>query len=113
MKAMLEKRRKQATLTVGSLSLLLIISWLPGFIKRFGGMKGSHPGLPKATIYLFFLNSFGNPILYTLCSNDFKKFVWKKIKQCCSKQEAGIQMTKTSKKSNVIQKRNHVAGHLT
>ena len=80
MKNMLERRRRQATLTVGSLSLLLMISWLPGFIKRFGGMKGSHPGLSKATIYLFFLNIFGNPILYTICSNDFKKYVWKKIK---------------------------------
>ena len=90
MKNMMEKRRKQATVTVGSLSLLLVISWLPGFIKRFGGMKGSHPGLSKATIYLFFLNSFGNPILYTLCSNDFKKFVWKKIKLCFFKQQTGM-----------------------
>ena len=79
-KLMLERRQKQATLTVGSLSLLLILSWLPGLIKRFGGLKGSHPGLSKATIYLFFINSFGNPILYTLCSRDFKNVVQRSIK---------------------------------
>lgn len=78
-KQMYEKRRKQATLTVGSLSLLLIVSWLPSFIKRFGGLKHTHPGLSKATIYLYFINSFGNPILYTLCSKDFKVFVRKKL----------------------------------
>ena len=82
MKIMLKKRQRQATLTVGSLSLLLVISWLPGFIKRLGGLQKTHPGLSKATIYLFFLNCFGNPILYTLCSRDFKSEVQKKIKSC-------------------------------
>lgn len=86
MKNLMEQRRRQATITVGSLSLLLILSWLPGFIKRFGGLQGQHPGLSKATIYLFFLNSFGNPILYTLCSHDFKKFVVKRAKLCMFKQ---------------------------
>lgn len=84
-KLLLEKRRKQATLTVGSLSMLLIISWLPGLIKRFGGLKNSHPGLSKATIYLFFINSFGNPILYTLCSQDFKTVVQQSMKRWAKK----------------------------
>ena len=104
MKTMLEKRRRQATITVGSLSLLLIMSWLPGFIKRFGGMKGSHPGLSQATIYLYFLNSFGNPILYTLCSHDFKTFVLKKIKSCMCKAEPTVQILR--KKTGATQVKN-------
>ena len=75
-----ETRTYKALLTVCSLSGLFIVSWLP-FIS-FTILKMVAPDLSAAAVtfdsaclYCLFVNSFGNPVLYSLTNRRFGDYV--------------------------------------
>jgi hypothetical protein len=71
------KANYKALVMVCSLSGLFIISWVPYIIYTF--MKSKNPEIPQAldllAFHCIYLNSFGNPILYTLTNKRFGTYV--------------------------------------
>ena len=63
--------------TVCSLSGLYLISWVPFIVYTVFQSIGlpSHPVLRLMAFYCNFLNTFGNPILYTFTNRRFGKYV--------------------------------------
>ena len=76
--------RRTAT-TLGTLSTLLLVSWLPNIIQHFLSL----PGVRRWCFYLYFLNTAGNPIIYTLVNRDFKNYARRRIVSAISKDQAG------------------------
>ena len=67
----------KALLMVCALSGLFILSWVPYII--FTLMKSKNPEIPQAldllAFHCIYINSFGNPILYTLTNKRFGLYV--------------------------------------
>lgn len=77
-------RRTLSTLT--SLAALLVISWLPNILFHLLPLHGYHwRHFRRAVMYLYFLNTVGNPILYTLVNRDFKNYAKRQIVSFISK----------------------------
>ncbi|KAL5263721.1 hypothetical protein ACHWQZ_G008932 [Mnemiopsis leidyi] len=76
-KRMEERANFRALLMVCSLSGLFIVSWTPYVIFTFLKMKS--PSVPAAldllAFHCIFLNSFGNPVLYTITNRRFGAYV--------------------------------------
>ena len=72
-----EKGNYRALLMVCCLSGLFIISWTPYLVYTF--LKIKRPNMPAAldllAFHCIFINSFGNPILYTVTNKRFGLFV--------------------------------------
>ena len=72
-----ERANYKALVMVCSLSGLFIVSWTPYVIFTFLKMKSPSvpPALDLLAFHCIFINSFGNPILYTLTNKRFKEYV--------------------------------------
>ena len=76
-----EKKKKEsnykALLMVCSLSGLFIVSWVPYITFTFLKMKSPDisPSLDLLAFHCIFINSFGNPILYSLTNKRFGEYV--------------------------------------
>ena len=72
-----ERANYRALIMVCSLSGLFIVSWTPYVIFTF--LKIRSPSVPPAldllAFHCIFLNSFGNPILYTITNRRFGAYV--------------------------------------
>lgn len=82
-----EGRSMQRTLkTLGSLSALLVVSWLPNIVNHLVLLEADacRP-FRRAVMYLYFLNTSGNPILYTLVNRDFKNYAKRQLVSMISK----------------------------
>ena len=75
----------KALVMVCSLSGLFIVSWSPYLAFTF--LKMRHPELPQVldliAFHFIFLNSFGNPILYTLTNRRFGAFIYTTLRRAC------------------------------
>lgn len=99
-----EKRGIRRTVTtLGSLSALICISWLPNIMKHWLPVRGeTWRPFRRAVMYLYFLNTTGNPVLYTLVNRDFKNYARRQIASAISKEVAdssGKQRTCTARLS--------------
>eukprot|EP00116_Pleurobrachia_bachei_P005752 sb/3466014/ len=87
-----DRGMKRTFLTLGALSSVILVSWVPNIAHMLGGT--SLPDLyGRLATYLFFTNSVGNPILYTLVNRDFKNFARRRIVSAISRDVNGIQNT--------------------
>ena len=75
----------KALVMVCSLSGLFIVSWSPYLAFTF--LKMRHPELPQVldliAFHFIFLNSFGNPILYTLTNRRFGAYIYTTLTRAC------------------------------
>ena len=78
---MRERRSIRRTVTtLGSLSALLLVSWLPNILQHLLPLYGARwRHFRRAVMYLYFFNTAGNPILYTLVNRDFKNYAKRQI----------------------------------
>ena len=72
---------RQASITIGAVSGLFVISWLPYIIRQLLMIKtNSELNWPFRPDILFYeLSIFGNPIIYTIVNKRFKNFLKCKI----------------------------------
>lgn len=84
---MRERRSLRRTVTtLGSLAALLLVSWLPNILEQLLPLYGHRwRHFRRAVMYLYFLNTAGNPILYTLVNRDFKNYAKRQIVSFISK----------------------------
>ena len=76
---------QRAIFMIGGLSAVLIISWIPMMTKRFGWNFTSAPiYMKRATIYLYFLNTFANPLIYTLVNKEFAEYSKRLLTRWCT-----------------------------
>lgn len=72
-----ERRNYRALIMVCALSGLFIVSWTPYLVYTFLKMK--QPNMPAAldllAFHCIFINSFGNPILYSITNKRFGSYV--------------------------------------
>jgi hypothetical protein len=82
-----ERRSIRRTVTtLGSLAGLLLVSWLPYILQHLLPLYGDRwKHFRRAVMYLYFLNTAGNPILYTLVNRDFKNYAKRQIVSFISK----------------------------
>ena len=76
------QRQRKSTTTVGLVSALLLISWVPAVTKRLEWGGYASVSLKRATIYLYFINTFANPIVYTLVNRTFVRSAQHKLFKC-------------------------------
>lgn len=77
----------QTLLTLGSLSALLVVSWFPNVLTHLLGHKDSRwRNFHVAAMYLYFLNTAGNPIIYTLVNREFKNYAKRQIVSVITKE---------------------------
>ena len=95
------------SVTVYCISGLFLISWFPYVVHTLCKSVGiqTHPALQLIAYYSNFLNTFCNPILYTLTNRRFGRFVKGLISSviCCTyfwksdpKRRSNLKMTSTS-----------------
>ena len=105
-----ERANYRALLMVCSLSGLFIISWTPYVIFTFLKMKS--PSVPPAidllAFHCIFLNSFGNPILYTITNKRFGAYVKSVVLSIV--QITGSDESKSSRNSAMVQTKNFTSG---
>ena len=72
---------KQASITIGAVSGLFVVSWLPYIVRQFIVMiTKSELDWPFRPDILFYeLSIFGNPIIYTIVNKRFKNYLKSKI----------------------------------
>ena len=75
--ARLGKSARQALVTIGAVSVLFTISWLPYITRKFVMMVTDEElNWPMRPDILFYeLSIFGNPIIYTIVNERFKVFL--------------------------------------
>ena len=77
-----ERNSARALLTVCALSSVFIVSWIPYLIYLM--WKGVNPDLPVAVeqtaLSCIMVNSFCNPVLYTMTNRRFGNYVWSMIR---------------------------------
>ena len=62
------------------MSALLLVSWLPNILQHLLPLYGARwRHFRRAVMYLYFFNTAGNPILYTLVNRDFKNYAKRQI----------------------------------
>ena len=73
----LEEKNCKAIVTVCSLCGLLFVSWIPWAVDTFVIMAyPDHPMvLTIINVYIYFLSTFGNPIIYCLTNKRFGRYV--------------------------------------
>ena len=98
------KRRhpRWAVVTIGGLSTLLILSWLPTLLKRFWLHSASSFSLKRATMYLYFLSSFANPILYTIVNRDFCTFTIKYLRRLFGRNDQNNDLSMSRRDNTVM-----------
>lgn len=82
-------RERRAALTLGLILGAFVICWLPFFLKEVIMNTCSSCSTPAfladLLTWLGYLNSFINPLIYTIFNEDFKK-AFKKLLPCCCTQ---------------------------
>ena len=82
-----QQRNYRALVLVCSVSVLFIISWVPLLVYTLMKMKNpkTPPIVDLLAFHCIFLNSFGNPILYSFTNKKFGNYVKSVRKRyCCS-----------------------------
>ena len=91
--ARMGRSARQASITIGAVSGLFVVSWLPyiarKFIMVFTGAELNWPLRPDILFYE--LSIFGNPIIYTIVNDRFKVFLQNKILSVLKKNHRKIQ----------------------
>ena len=99
----------KALVMVCSLSGLFIISWSPYIVYTV--LKAKSTSLPAAldlaAFHCIFLNSFGNPILYTLTNRRFSQYVQSVL---CWKSRVGVKDFPFPNSSESDRKNTHSTG---
>ena len=84
------KGMTQTLLTLGSLSALLVVSWFPNILANILAheiKKSSEwKNINISAMYLYFLNTAGNPIIYTLVNREFKNYAKRQIVSVITKE---------------------------
>ena len=74
---------KKAITTILSVSILFVISWIPTVVEEAWRLFFQDTGIPlwfnKAHINIYFISSFGNPLLYALINRRYRDEIMKKI----------------------------------
>lgn len=79
------KSARQAMITLGAVSGLFVVSWLPYIVRKcFMMVTKKEMNWPLRPDILFYLLSiFGNPIIYTIVNERFKVFLKAKVISLC------------------------------
>ena len=87
--ARLGRSAKQATLTIGAVSGLFVVSWLPYIARKLIIMMTDDEANwnLRPDIIFYELSAFGNPIIYTIVNNRFKRYLKSRILGMCSKSQ--------------------------
>eukprot|EP00116_Pleurobrachia_bachei_P006181 sb/3466443/ len=79
--ARLGRSAKQATLTIGVVSGLFVVSWLPYIARKLIIMTTDSEANwhLRPDIIFYELSAFGNPIIYTIVNERFKRYLKSRI----------------------------------
>ena len=113
-----EMASNHALVTVGSVSGLFVISWLPSILIIFLSVSNIPQNdikwLDKLQINFYFLSVFGNPLIYSFVHKGFGRFARSKfsvfVRKCQNSVEAQWQTSKSS--DNFRQDSSHSAGYI-
>lgn len=80
------KNNHQALIITTCITAFFIVCWFPTVIRFvLSAVIGEEniPNFLEKGRYVYFIGTYGNPILYTMISKKFRKFLWKHMKGKC------------------------------